>query len=62
VTLDDLGNSLLIIALHLEIGHLAITLGRLDPSVTQQILDRHQIRIGIEQLGSHRVALMPSSA
>ena len=62
MTLHHLSDGLMIIALHLEIGQLTIALCRLDPGMPQQILDRHQIRIGIEQLGSHRVPLMPSSA
>ena len=55
MTLHHLGNRLLVVPLDLEIGHLAIALRGLDPGVSQEILDRHQVRIGIEQLRSHRV-------
>ena len=56
MTFDHLADGVLIITLHLEIGDLAIALRRLDPGVPQQILDRHQIRIGVEQLSGHGVA------
>ncbi len=36
-----------IIALHLDVGDPAVSLGRSDGTVTQQILDRLQIGIGI---------------
>ena len=62
MSLHHLGNRLLVVPLDLEIGYLAIALRGLDPGVSQQILDRDQICIGIEQLGGHRVTLMPSSA
>ena len=62
MSLHYLGNRLLVVPLDLEIGHLAITLRGLDPGVSQEILDRHQIRIGIEQLRGHGVAFRPSSA
>jgi hypothetical protein len=62
MALHHLGNCLLVVPLDFEIGHLAIALRRLDPGVAQEVLDRHKIRIGIEQLSGHRVALMPSSA
>ena len=55
MTLHHLGNRLLVVPLDLEIGHLAITLRGLDAGMTQEILDRHQVRIGIEQLCGHRV-------
>ena len=62
MSLHHLGNRLLVVSLDLEIGHLAIALRGLDPGVSQEVLDRHQIRIGIEQLGGHGVTFMPSSA
>ena len=62
MSLHHLGNRLLVVPLDFEIGHLAIALRGLDPGVTQEVLDRHQIRIGIEQLGGHGVTFMPSSA
>jgi hypothetical protein len=47
MSLHHLGNRLLVVPLDFEIGHLAIALRRLDPGVTQEVLDRHQRRIGV---------------
>ena len=55
MALDHLSDGLLIIALHLEIGDPAVALSGPDPRMPQQILDRHQRRIGIEQLRRHGV-------
>ena len=48
-------HGLVVIPLHLEIGHPAVPLGSLDPAMPQEILDAHQGGIGIEELGGHGV-------
>ena len=55
MTLHHPGNGLVVVPLHFEVRHLAIALRGFDSGVTQEVLDRHQIRIGIEQLGGHGV-------
>ena len=47
-----------VIPLHFEIGDPAVALRGLDVAVPEQILDRAQIGIGIEQLRGHRVPQM----
>ena len=44
-----------VVLLHLEIGHPAISLCRGDAAVTEKILNDREIRTGIEQLGGHSV-------
>lgn len=47
-----------VIPLNLEIGDSTIALRGLDVAVPEQILDRAQIGVGIEQLRGHRVPQM----
>ena len=46
-------HGLVIVPLHLEIGHPAVPLSRFDPGMPQEILDGHQGSVGIEEPGSH---------
>jgi len=62
MALHHLVDSLVIIPLHLEVGDFAIALSGADLTMPQKILDDNQIGIGIQQLGGHRVPLMPNSA
>ena len=55
MTLHHPGNGLVVVPLHFEVRHLAIALRGFDPGVAQEVLDGHQVRIRIEQLGRHRV-------
>jgi len=52
-SLQNHPHSLVIVTLHLEVGHPAVPLGRFDPGMPQEILDSHQGSVGIEELGSH---------
>jgi len=45
-------HGLVIVPLHLEIGHPAVPLRGFDPGMPQEILDGHQGSVGIEELGS----------
>ena len=51
----EMACGLVIVPLHLEIGHPAVPLGGFDPGMPQEILDGHQGGIGIEELGGHGV-------
>src|SRR4030042_2900687 len=53
--LQDHGHGLMIVTLHLEIGHPAVPLGGFDPGMSQKILDGHQGRVGIKELRGHGV-------
>ena len=45
----------MVVPLYLEIGHPAVPLRRLDPGMSQEILDGHQGSVSIKELGGHGV-------
>jgi hypothetical protein len=51
--LQDYRHGLVIVTLHLEIGHPAVALSGFDPGMPQEILDGHQGPVGIKELGGH---------